>query len=108
MAQFWHSIPLPRSSPTAWNEPYLPGTESQALAISTDGGITWEHYENNPILSDPPGNWNITGRRDPFYVPWPQLDTLLNKTEPHWYAVWALGFEESALVCRFIQLQLRI
>ncbi|KAJ5565335.1 hypothetical protein N7513_001577 [Penicillium frequentans] len=80
--------------PTAWNEPYLPRTESQALAISTDGGITWEHYENNPILSDPPGNWNITGWRDPFYVPWLQLDTLLNKTEPHWYAVWGSGIRE--------------
>ncbi|KAJ5621958.1 hypothetical protein N7528_005190 [Penicillium herquei] len=77
--------------PTAWDETYLPGTESQALAISKDGGVTWEDYENNPILSDPPGDWNITGWRDPFFLPWPQLDTLLNLTEPHWYAVWGSG-----------------
>ncbi|KAJ5778642.1 hypothetical protein N7520_001888 [Penicillium odoratum] len=80
--------------PTAWNEPYLRGTESQALAISTNGGITWEHYDNNPILSDPPGGWNVTGWRDPFFLPWPQLDALLNKTEPHWYAVWGSGIRE--------------
>ncbi|KAJ5632148.1 hypothetical protein N7490_008487 [Penicillium lividum] len=80
--------------PTAWNEPYLRGTESQALAFSTNGGITWEHYEDNPILSDPPGGWNVTGWRDPFFLPWPQLDALLNKTEPHWYAVWGSGIRE--------------
>ena len=80
--------------PTAWNEPYSPGTESQGLAISKNGGITWEHYENNPILSAPPGDWNITGWRDPFFVPWPQLDKLLNMTEPHWYAVWGSGIRE--------------
>ncbi|KAJ5935744.1 hypothetical protein N7466_005291 [Penicillium verhagenii] len=80
--------------PTAWDEPYIIGTESQALAISKNGGITWEHYENNPILSDPPGGWNITGWRDPFFLPWPKLDTLLNKTEPHWYAVWGSGIRE--------------
>ncbi|KAJ6131425.1 hypothetical protein N7523_001885 [Penicillium sp. IBT 18751x] len=77
--------------PTAWNEPYLPGTESQALAYSTDGGVTWSHYENNPILSDPPGNWNVTGWRDPFFVPWPRMDSVLNMTVPHYYAVFGSG-----------------
>ncbi|KAJ5684425.1 uncharacterized protein N7477_000770 [Penicillium maclennaniae] len=77
--------------PTAWNEPYLPGTESQALAYSTDGGVTWSHYENNPILSDPPGNWNVTGWRDPYFVPWPQMDSVLNMTVPHYYAVFGSG-----------------
>lgn len=77
--------------PTAWNTPYAPGTESQGLAFSTDGGVTWEHYENNPILSDTPGNWNVTGWRDPYFVPWPQMDTMLNMTEPHYYAVFGSG-----------------
>ena len=80
--------------PTAWNEEYFPGTESQGLAISKNGGVTWEHYENNPILSAPPGDWNITGWRDPFFMPWPQLDAMLNVTEPHWYAVWGSGIRE--------------
>ncbi|KAJ5150894.1 uncharacterized protein N7482_010146 [Penicillium canariense] len=77
--------------PTTWNTRYFPGTESQGLAYSIDGGITWEHYENNPILSDPPGNWNITGWRDPYFAPWPQMDNFLNMTEPHWYAVFGSG-----------------
>lgn len=77
--------------PTAWNEPYAPGTESQALAYSTDGGVTWSHYENNPILSDRPGNWNVTGWRDPYFVPWTQMDDVLNMTEPHYYAVFGSG-----------------
>lgn len=77
--------------PTAWNTPYAPGTESQGLAFSTDGGVTWKHYENNPILSDTPGNWNVTGWRDPYFVPWPQVDTMLNMTEPHYYAVFGSG-----------------
>lgn len=77
--------------PTAWNTPYALGTESQGLAFSTDGGVTWKHYENNPILSDTPGNWDVTGWRDPYFVPWPQMDTMLNMTEPHYYAVFGSG-----------------
>ncbi|KAJ5307648.1 hypothetical protein N7476_008304 [Penicillium atrosanguineum] len=77
--------------PTAWDEPYAPGTESQALAYSTDGGVTWSHYENNPILSDTPGNWNVTGWRDPYFVPWAQMDDVLNMTEPHYYALEETG-----------------
>jgi beta-fructofuranosidase len=34
--------------PTSWSIPYQNGTESQSLAMSTDGGKTWEQYENNP------------------------------------------------------------
>ncbi|OOQ83368.1 glycoside hydrolase family 32 protein [Penicillium brasilianum] len=80
--------------PTSWSQPYLTGTESQSLAYSTDGGITWEQYENNPILSDPPADWNITGWRDPFFEPWPQMDAFLNLSEPHWYAVLGSGIKE--------------
>lgn len=79
------------SLPTAWNTPYARGTESQALAISNDGGVTWEDYENNPILSDPPGNWNLTGWRDPYFISWPELDDLLNASQPHFYAVFGSG-----------------
>jgi beta-fructofuranosidase len=77
--------------PTAWNKPYAPGTESQALAYSTDGGVTWKHYEHNPILSDTPGHWDVTGWRDPYFVPWSQMDNILNMSEPHYYAVFGSG-----------------
>lgn len=69
------------------------GTESQSLAYSTDGGVTWQEYENNPILSSPPEGWNVTGWRDPFFLPIPELDTLLNYAEPHYYAVLGSGIK---------------
>ncbi|KAF2150867.1 glycoside hydrolase family 32 protein [Myriangium duriaei CBS 260.36] len=77
--------------PIGWNVPYIPGSESQSLATSTDGGITWKQYEKNPVIQGPPGDWNITGFRDPFFEPWPLLDTLLGQTEPHYYAVFGSG-----------------
>jgi beta-fructofuranosidase len=80
--------------PTSWSTTYFPGTESQALAYSTDGGITWENYEKNPVISESPGNWNVTGWRDPYFVSWPQLDTVLNASEPHYYAVFGSGIRE--------------
>ncbi|KAJ5241740.1 uncharacterized protein N7469_000067 [Penicillium citrinum] len=79
------------SLPTAWNTPYARGTESQALAFSTDGGVTWKDYEKNPILSDPPGNWNVTGWRDPYFISWSELDDLTNASQPHFYAVFGSG-----------------
>lgn len=79
--------------PTSWSQPYLPGTESQSLAYSTDGGVTWEEYDNNPVLSDPPTGWNITGWRDPYFHPWPEMDSFLNLTEPHFYAVLGSGIK---------------
>ncbi|KAG9894079.1 glycoside hydrolase family 32 protein, partial [Aureobasidium melanogenum] len=36
--------------PTSWSIPYQNGTESQSLAMSTDGGKTWQQYENNPVI----------------------------------------------------------
>ena len=36
--------------PTNWEIPYHPHTESQSLAMSTDGGKTWKEYEGNPVI----------------------------------------------------------
>lgn len=77
--------------PTSWNIPYQNGTESQSLALSHDGGKTWEDYEGNPVITGPPGDWNITGFRDPFFEPFPALDALLGQSEPHYYAVFGSG-----------------
>jgi beta-fructofuranosidase len=52
--------------PTNWALPYIPGTESQSIVISNDGGKTWEQFAGNPIMTEPPEGWNITGWRDPF------------------------------------------
>jgi beta-fructofuranosidase len=80
--------------PTNWKIPYQNGTESQSVATSDDGGKTWNRYEKNPIFSQPPPGWNITGWRDPFVLPWPQMDSLLGNSEPHWYAVLGSGIKE--------------
>ncbi|KAG9876625.1 glycosyl hydrolase-like proteins family 32 superfamily, partial [Aureobasidium melanogenum] len=78
--------------PTSWSIPYQNGTESQSLAMSTDGGKTWQQYENNPVIEGPPGHWNITGFRDPFFEPLPALDALLGR-EPSYYAVFGSGIK---------------
>ncbi|KAK5371301.1 hypothetical protein LTR20_006701 [Exophiala xenobiotica] len=77
--------------PTSWDAPYLKGTESQSLAYSTDGGVTWTEYSGNPVISQPPTGWNITGFRDPFFHDSPELDAMLNYTEPHYYAIFGSG-----------------
>ncbi|CAI6338806.1 unnamed protein product [Periconia digitata] len=79
--------------PTNWAKPYLEGTETQSLAISTDGGATWQDYENNPVIKSPPEGWNITGWRDPFFELWPEMDALLQQQEPHYYAVFGSGIK---------------
>lgn len=80
--------------PTNWRIPYGPGTESQNIATSIDGGVTWEKFDGNPILSDPPEGWNITGWRDPFVEPWPEMDRVLGQEEPHYYAVFGSGIKD--------------
>jgi beta-fructofuranosidase len=79
--------------PTNWALPYIKGTEKQSIVISNDGGETWDQYEGNPIISHPPEGWNITGWRDPFVEPWPEMDVILGQTEPHWYMVLGSGIK---------------
>ncbi|KAL1301729.1 hypothetical protein AAFC00_005933 [Neodothiora populina] len=80
--------------PTSWSIEYQNGTESQSLAMSNDGGKTWEQYAENPIITGPPADgWNITGFRDPFFEPLPALDALLGQEEPHYYAVFGSGIK---------------
>lgn len=80
--------------PTNWRIPYQKQTETQSLAISRDGGETWENYAENPVISNPPEGWNVTGWRDPFFEPWSELDELLEQEEPHYYAVLGSGIKE--------------
>ncbi|KAH9834271.1 Glycosyl hydrolase 32 family [Teratosphaeria destructans] len=83
--------------PTSWSIPYQPSTETQSLAMSTDGGKTWEQYAGNPVIDatteTAPMYWNITGFRDPFFHLMPELDTLLGVSEPHYYAVFGSGIK---------------
>jgi len=83
--------------PTNWQIHYQPYTETQSLAISHDGGETWEEYAGNPVINatteTAPMNWNITGFRDPFFEPLPDLDVILGVSEPHYYAVFGSGIK---------------
>lgn len=81
--------------PIYWETPYQHGSETQSLALSHDGGETWEEYENNPVITtsafDAPMSWNITGFRDPFFEPSTELDAILEVSEPHYYSVMGSG-----------------
>jgi sucrose-6-phosphate hydrolase SacC (GH32 family) len=83
--------------PTSWSVYYAPHTESQSLAYSVDGGKTWEQYAGNPVINATTGtapmDWNITGFRDPFMEPLPEIDALLGVSEPHYYAVFGSGIK---------------
>lgn len=79
--------------PTSWSIPYYPGTEKQCYALSTDGGNTWQQYSKNPVLSSPPSGWNVTGWRDPFFHSWPEMDAVLGRSNPNYYAVYGSGIK---------------
>lgn len=83
--------------PTSWSIPYTPYTETQSLALSHDGGRTWEQYSGNPVIDTTtnigPMFWNLTGFRDPNFEPWPEMDTLLGQSEPHYYTVFGSGIK---------------
>ncbi|EXJ83068.1 hypothetical protein A1O1_06686 [Capronia coronata CBS 617.96] len=77
--------------PLSWDQPYPADAESQSLTYSTDQGVTWTDYDGNPVINHLPVDWNITGFRDPFFHDSPELDTMLNYSEPHYYAIFGSG-----------------
>jgi len=77
--------------PVGWLENETAGSEEQCIATSSDGGLTWQKYEGNPVLTRPPEGWNFTGWRDPYFQPMPDIDTLLGYEEPHYYLVLGSG-----------------
>lgn len=56
--------------PIHFTLPYVAGSESLSLAVSNDGGKTWELQDCNPILPGPPQNVSVTGWRDPSLTLW--------------------------------------
>ncbi len=55
--------------------PKYPGLQAQSLAYSLDGGMTWEKYENNPVLNrdsrefrDPKVFWYDDGPDNSYWV----------------------------------------
>lgn len=63
--------------PLHYTLPYHQGAETLNLAESSDGGVTWRKYRENPIHPEPPVGLTVTGWRDPFVAPWPSLDAAM-------------------------------
>jgi beta-fructofuranosidase len=77
--------------PIHWSKEYLEGCESQSVAFSTDFGVSWHRYQNNPLLSVPPKKELSTGWRDPFVSPWATLSKFLGVDEATYYMMIASG-----------------
>lgn len=73
--------------PIQWTINYTRGSETQALAVSTDGGKNFSKLAQGPAIPAPPFALNVTGFRDPYVFQSTQLDTLLNSTDGTWYVV---------------------
>ena len=65
--------------PLHYSLPYIPQTETLAVAQSTDGGATWGKAVTNPLIPEPPKSVTVTGWRDPFIAPWPSIDHVLER-----------------------------
>jgi len=71
--------------PISWTLPYIPGSEAQAIAVSSDNGRNFTKLERGPVLPSAPFGLNVTGWRDPYVFQNPQFDRLLNSAENVWY-----------------------
>ncbi|CAM2710405.1 unnamed protein product [Rotaria socialis] len=81
--------------PISWNGPYIKESETQSLAMSYDGGITYQHYANNPILRSPPEGMDITGWRDPKFEQWSEMDIVLyGSDQGHYYMTISSGIRD--------------
>lgn len=73
--------------PISWTLPYTRGSETQSLAISSDGGRNFTKLTRGPVMPSPPFGLNVTGWRDPFVFQNTRLDALLESDEGTWYNV---------------------
>lgn len=80
--------------PIQWTVPYVRGSETQSLAVSTDGGRNFTKLVQGPAIPDPPFAVNVTGFRDPFVFQDPKLDTLLSCEAGTWYTVISGGVHD--------------
>ncbi|WVF71067.1 hypothetical protein IAT40_005864 [Kwoniella sp. CBS 6097] len=73
--------------PIHWTTSHVSGCEGISMATSPDGGNTWTKYHQNPILIEEPPNLDVTGFRDPYLAPWPEMAKLRNEPSDMLYAV---------------------
>ncbi|RAK98521.1 glycoside hydrolase family 32 protein [Aspergillus ibericus CBS 121593] len=73
--------------PIHWSIPYTRGSETQSLAVSSDGGRNFTKLDQGPVIPGPPFAYNVTGFRDPYVFQNPTLDSLLPSPNNTWYTV---------------------
>ncbi|KAJ4296857.1 hypothetical protein N0V90_006905 [Kalmusia sp. IMI 367209] len=73
--------------PIQWTIRYIKGSETQSLAIATDGGRNFTKLEHGPVIPSPPFAYNVTGFRDPFVFQDPSFDRLLESSNGTWYTI---------------------
>ena len=73
--------------PIQWTIAYTRGSETQSLAVSSDGGRNFTKLEQGPAIPAPPFAVNVTGFRDPFVFQNARLDSLLSSPSGTWYTV---------------------
>ena len=57
--------------------PHRRGCETLSIATSSDEGKSWEKSEQSPIIPGEPLGLDVTGWRDPFCAPWPNMCKVL-------------------------------
>lgn len=73
---------------------YLEQSETQSLAVSRDGGKTFEKLDIQPVISQPATETEPTAFRDPYWFRSYQLDALLGGNST-WYVIVAGGVKGS-------------
>ena len=69
--------------PISWKMAHTKGAEKQAIAVSHDGGQSWEKFEGNPVIEAPPPNIDITGWRDPFLFRSATFENTFAEAQPN-------------------------
>ncbi|TLD14345.1 uncharacterized protein PgNI_05118 [Pyricularia grisea] len=64
--------------------------EVQSIFSSTDHGETWKDLGH--IIEGPPQGWSVTGFRDPYVFPSPELDAIRG-VGPHYYLTLGSGLK---------------
>lgn len=77
--------------------PHHRGCETLSIATSSDQGMTWKKSEKNPILPGEPSHLDVTGWRDPFCAPWPNMSNTLgldSKDTGHLFGIISGGIRD--------------
>lgn len=73
------------SLPIHWTLPYTRGSESQSLAVTSDGGKNFTKLDVPPVIPEPPVGLDVTAFRDPYVFQNGELDRALNSAKGTWY-----------------------